>query len=334
MSVATIQRSDRLGRTIAGCSRRTISNLGDGVGLLAYPWLASAVTRNPILIALVAVAQRLPWLLFTLPAGVITDRFDRRRIMVTANCARAIVTAFVALAVLRLGGDDLPGPDELDGVVRTEWVLYLCVIAATVLLGIGEVLYDNSAQTFMPSIVHDEQLEKANGRLWATEIAANQFLGPPLGSVMLAAGFALGFFVDAGSFAVSAALIAAIAATPRAVGPAPERRPWKVELGEGVRWLWNHDLLRPMALTLGALNGLGAITFAAFVLFAQDVLGTSTTGFAALTMAGAIGGIIGGWTASWVARRLGSGPSLWVALIGGTVTSVVIGLSSNVPRWP
>ncbi|MGA9595269.1 MAG: MFS transporter, partial [Acidimicrobiia bacterium] len=59
-----------------------ISNLGDGVGQIAYPWLASAVTRNGFLIALIAIAQRLPWLVFTLPAGVITDRVDRRKIMV------------------------------------------------------------------------------------------------------------------------------------------------------------------------------------------------------------------------------------------------------------
>ena len=59
------------------------------MGLIAYPWLASAITRNPILIALVAVAQRLPWLLFTLPAGVITDRGDRRLLMTWANAARS-----------------------------------------------------------------------------------------------------------------------------------------------------------------------------------------------------------------------------------------------------
>ena len=51
-----------------------ISNLGDGVGVIAFPWLASAVTRNAFLIALIAVAQRVPWLVFTLPAGVLTDR--------------------------------------------------------------------------------------------------------------------------------------------------------------------------------------------------------------------------------------------------------------------
>ncbi len=307
----------------------TVSNLGDGIGLVAYPWLASAVTRNPVLIALVAVAQRLPWLLFTLPAGVITDRVDRRRIMMTANGARAVVTSFVALAVLWRGGQ-LPGPDELDDVISTEWVLYGCVLVATMLLGVGEVLYDNSAQTFMPGIVSNDHLEKANGRLWASETAANQFLGPPLGSLMLAAGFALPFVVDAGSFALSAALIMTIAATPP-VATAEARQPWKTELREGVRWLWHHELLRPMAVILGLLNGLGAVTFAVFVLFAQDILDTSTTEFAALTMAGAIGGILAGWTASMVSKRLGSGPSLWLTLVGGAATSAVIGLVSNVP---
>ena len=70
---------DRLGKNyfkIFGAS--TISNLGDGIGVIAYPWLASALTRNALLIALVAVVQRLPWLLFSLPAGVLTDRKDRR----------------------------------------------------------------------------------------------------------------------------------------------------------------------------------------------------------------------------------------------------------------
>ena len=307
----------------------TVSNLGDGIGLVAYPWLASAVTRDPVLIALVAVAQRLPWLLFTLPAGVITDRVDRRRIMMTANGARAVLTALVALAVLWRGGE-LPGPDELDDVISTEWVLYGCVLVATMLLGVGEVLYDNSAQTFMPGIVSNDHLEKANGRLWASETAANQFLGPPLGSLMLAAGFALPFVVDAGSFALSAALIMTIAATPP-VATAVARQPWKTELREGVRWLWHHELLRPMAVILGLLNGLGAVTFAVFVLFAQDILDTSTTEFAALTMAGAIGGILAGWTASMVSKRLGSGPSLWLTLVGGAATSAVIGLVSNVP---
>ncbi|MBA2387457.1 MAG: MFS transporter [Acidimicrobiia bacterium] len=307
----------------------SISNLGDGVGQLAYPWLASAVTRNPILIALVAVAQRLPWLVFTLPAGVITDRLDRRRIMVAANGGRAVLTGGVALAVLWRGGA-LPGPDELDMVGETELVLYLCVVVATLLLGVGEVLYDNSAQTIMPALVATDDLEKANGRLWAAESVTNQFLGPPLGSLLLAIGFAVPFFVDAGTFAVSAALIFAISATPPRSEPAP-RRPWRVELREGFGWLWHHDLLRPMAIVLGGLNGLGAVSAAVLVLFSQEVLGTSATEFAVLSTAGAVGGVLGGWTASWVSKRIGSGPSLWVTMLGGAGTSAVIGAVS---LWP
>ena len=80
----------------------TISNLGDGVALVAYPWLASAVTRNPLLIAIVVVVQRLPWLLFALPAGVLTDRHDRRLLMIISNSARAVIT------VVRRRRRDLP----------------------------------------------------------------------------------------------------------------------------------------------------------------------------------------------------------------------------------
>jgi MFS family permease len=325
-----VNRSSALGssyRRLFGAS--TISNLGDGIGTVAYPWLASAVTRNPLLIAVIFVVQRTPWLLFTLPAGVITDRHDRRTLMVTANAGRAALTLFVALAVLWRSGK-LPSPDELDQIVDTDVILYLCVVAATLLLGIGEVLYDNTVQTFMPSIVRSENLQRANGRLWAAEQATNQFAGPPLGAVLLAAGFAVPFFVDAATFAASAALIFAIVATPRSTPPA-ERRPWKQEMREGIGWLWHHDLLRPMALILGLMNGTGYITVSIFVLYVQEVLGASTTGFAAIMMAGAVGAMLGGWSAAAVSGWLGSGPSLWVALAGGAAVELVIGLVSNAP---
>jgi MFS family permease len=330
VSVATIGGSDRLGRNYQRLfAASTISNLGDGVALIAYPWLASAITRNPVLIAFVVVMQRLPWLIFTLPAGVLTDRHDRRRLMVIANVGRGGITLFVALAVA-VGGTDLPGPDQLADVAGTDTALYLCVLAATLLLGIGEVLYDNSAQTLMPSIVSGGQLEKANGRLWAGEQAANQFAGPPLGSLLLAAGFAVPFLVDAGSFAVAAALIALIApATRRADVVA--RGSWRDELVEGVRWLWRNDLLRTMAVVLGLLNAAGSITFAVYVLFAQEVLGASTAEFAVIMMAGAAGVIVGGWTASALTRALGSGPTLTLTLAGTAAVEMAIGLMSSVP---
>ncbi len=287
----------------------TISNLGDGIGIIAYPWLASAVTRNPLLISVVVVVQRLPWLLFSLPAGVITDRHDRKRLMVTSNTIRAIVTIGIALVVMsRQGG--LPSPDVVSDaatVITTDTALYLMILVATLLLGIAEVLYDNSAQTFLPSIVHADNLEKANGRLWSGELVANTFAGPPLAALLIAVSFALPFYADAVTFAASALLIAFIhpaarnrstAVASAGTAGAPASTSWRNELAEGFRWLWAHDLLRSLAITLGALNLIGALAAATFVLFGQEVLDTSPTEFAMLGTGGAVGGIVGGWTAS------------------------------------
>lgn len=334
---ATGAAEGRLGasyRKLFGAS--VVSNLGDGVALVAYPWLASAVTRNALLIALVAVVQRLPWLVFSLPAGVITDRNDRRTIIVGSNVARALVTAFVAVAVFAQR-DDLPSPDEIsDGLVHSSTTLYLLVLVATLLLGVAEVLGDNSTQTFMPSIVRQEHLEKANGRLWSAEMIANTFVGPPLGAALLVWSFTAPFGVDAASFALAALLVWLIPAGSRrstsagdTANDAMPQQSMKAGIKEGFGWLWRHDLLRPMAIILGLLNMFGIITMAAFVLFAQEVLETSPTEFALVTTGGAVGGVIGGWTASAVSKKIGSGPSLWTTLVTGSLTSLVIGFSSN-----
>ncbi len=302
----------------------TISNLGDGISLIAYPWLASAITRNPLLIALVAVVQRLPWLIFTLPAGVIVDRNDRRLLMTGANAVRFVLTALVAGAVF-VREDSLPSPDAVEQVVGTETVLYLLLLAATLLLGVCEVLYDNSAQTFMPALVADEHLERANGRLYSAELVANQFVGPPLAGLLLAVGFALPFVVDAGTFAASAALVFSITVARRPERPDAGTRPqWRAEISEGFRWLWHHPVLRTMAVSLGFLNLLSNVSFAVFVIYAQEVLGTSTTAFAILGAAPAIGGAVGGWAAPAVTRRLGAGPSLLLVVWGGGLVTLAV----------
>lgn len=314
----------------------TISNIGDGIGTIAYPWLASAVTRNGFLIALVVVVQRLPWLLFSLPAGVITDRYDRRTLMIQANWLRAILTLGVSFAVLNRQGS-LLSPDELDAAATPteDLTLYAILLVATLLLGIAEVLYDNAAQTFMPAVVAPDNLERANGRMWSAEMVANTFVGPPLAALLLIVAFSVPFFVDAASFAVAAVLITVILPSSmlRSTAPAAteERQPWRTELAEGFRWLWGHELFRPMAVILGFLNLLGILSTATLVLYAQEVLGTSPTEFAILSTGGAVGGVIGGWTASKVADRIGSGPSLGVTLAGGGFITIGIGLTSV---WP
>ncbi|HSF85668.1 MAG TPA: MFS transporter [Acidimicrobiia bacterium] len=330
----TVKSRVRLGASYAKLwTASVISNLGDGIAGIAYPWLASAVTRDPVLIAMIAVAQRLPWLIFTLPAGVITDRVDRRKIMVSMDIVRTIITLGVAFAVVA-AQDDLPAPEDIAGGldIGTDLGLYLVLLVASLLFGFAEVLRDNSAQTILPAIVEPDGLERANGRLWGAEMVANSFAGPPLGSFLIAFMFALPFFVDAGTFAVAAGLVFLIKGDFRANKEGANGKvEWRKEISEGFRWLWHHPLLRPMAIILGIMNGLASVVFATIVLFSQEVLNVDAFAFALLMTGGAVGGIIGSLAAPKISERLGSGASLYITMIGGGVTSLVIGLSSF---WP
>jgi MFS family permease len=333
-----------------------ISNLGDGVGAIAYPWLASAVTRSPLLIALVAVVQRLPWLVFTLPAGVITDRVDRRKLIVGSDLVRAVLTALLAVAIA-VEQSSLPAPQDLVGDVSvpTNALVYSMLLTAALLMGFAEVLRDNAAQTILPALVETEHLEKANGNLWGAEMTMNSFVGPPVGSFLLAIGFALPFFVDAGTFALAAGLVFLIPGDFRARGSGGDgvrsKVSWRAEITEGFTWLWRHPVLRPLAVVLGLLNGLGMVTFATFVFFAQenldletglltgvltdigDVFGFESVGaavFAILMTAAAVGAIVGSVTASRISKAIGSGSSLYVTMLAGIATSLLVGIAT---RW-
>lgn len=308
------------------------SNLGDGIASIAYPWLASAVTRSPLLIALVMVASRLPWLVFTLPAGVITDRFDRRKIIVAMDIARGFLALAVAISVTTQASS-LPNLNEVGKVaaLETNWFLYFVLIITALLFGCAEVLRDNSAQTLLPSVVEEKQLESANGKLWSVEFVMNSFVGPPLGSFILGISIFLPFYFDSTTFFVSAALIATLIPNMKPIESSKksEKMNFRAEIKEGFGWLWRHELLRPMAIILGALNAIGALTTAVFILFAQEVLQTSVLIFAILGTAGAVGGTLGGILGPKISKRLGSGPSLYLTLLSGPFVSLIIGLSSS-----
>ena len=316
-------------------SATAISNLGDGVSMVAYPWLASAITRSPILIALAAVASRLPWLIFTLPAGVITDRFDRKKIIVAMDAARGFLTVFVAVMVY-WKADSLPKLNELTNItdLATNWPLYIVAITASFLFGCAEVLRDNTAQTFMPSVVKEEQLEKANGQMWSAESLTNSFIGPPLGSFLIAIAVFVPFFFDAASFFVAVALLSTITTITKPITNVESAKPkvkpnFRAEIKEGFDWLWSHELLRPMAIILGSMNGISSLGGAAFILFAQEILHTSVLEFAILGTSGAIGGIIGGIYGPKIAKKIGSGPSLFLTLLIMPIFEIAIGFVSS-----
>lgn len=104
---------------------------------------------------------------------------------------------------------------------------------------------------------------------------------------------------------------------------------FRAEIKEGFNWLWKHELLRPLTISVGLINGVTAMMGAAFILFAQEVLHTSVLIFAILGTAGAVGGILGGILGPKLAEKIGSGPSITLALIVMPSTSLAIGFMSN-----
>ena len=312
-------------------SATAISNLGDGIAAVAYPWLASAVTRSPFLIALSVVVSRLPWLVFTLFAGVLTDRFNRKHIVAAMNVFNGVLTLVVA-AFVYLERETLPSLNELTSItdLETNYTLYFVILITAFLFGLAEVLRDNTAQTMMPAVVEDKNLEKANGRMWSAESLTNSFIGPPLGSFIVSIAIFLPFFVDAVTFFIAAALIAVMKPTVKSFKPEEKsgKINFRAEIKEGFGWLWQHELLRPMAIILGLVNGIAALSGAIFILFAQEVLETTVFIFAVLGTAAAVGGILGGLLGPKVSAKIGRGRSLALALFTMPLMALLIGFSS------
>lgn len=337
MTTTATPRSDRLGANYWKLfSAGAAANLGDGLMTVAVVWLASSLTRDALLIAVVGLATRLPWLLFALPAGVITDRYDRRRLVAWMDVCRFAVVATLAVVVL-LNQRGLPTPEQLaDGTApppENASLLLAMLCLAALLIGFAEVVRDNSAQTLMPSIVQKGQLERANGRLWGAETVMNNFAGPPLAGLLVAVALALPFFINAGLLAVAAALVFALAGTFVPKGQTTTGKiAWKAEIGEGFRWLWNHRLLRALAILLGSMNLLSAMAFAIFVLYAQEILGLfDGLGYGLVLTGTAAGAVLGSLLADRVSRALTAGTSLFVAMIGMGAGLGMIGLVSAAP---
>ena len=274
------------------------SNLADGLFLIALPLLAVRLTDSPILIAGLALVGRLPWLVFVLVAGALADRLDRRLTMRNVEIFRVgLLGVLTALAVV--DGLSLP-------------ILYV----AAFVLGVGETLFDTAAQSILPSIVDKDQLAKANGRLYAVELVMNQFVGPPLGGVLIGISVPLvlgGSVIGYSLGAVGLTLLTG-AFKPQRTGP-PTRL--TADIAEGLRYLWRHRVLRTLAIMVGGANLAGTATQAVFVLYAVSPgpMGLSEPAFGVLLTTFAVGSLIGSFVAAPMEARFGRVPVLFASVV-------------------
>jgi len=289
-----------------------VSNLGDGIALAAGPLLVASLTRDPLLVSMAALLQRLPFLLFGFFAGAVVDRVDRRRLVVLVDLLRAVV--LVALA----------------GTIATGVVSIWLVLVTMFVLGTAETFADTASHTLLPGLVPRADLGIANARMQGTFITANQLVGPPIGAFLFVVGMAWPFGVNAVCFALGAVLVARITLS-RAAGPARAGTTSSIrrDIAEGVRWLWHHRPMRTLALTIVAFNVTFGAAWSVLVLWAGERLGMGAVGFGLLTTAGAVGGVIGTACYGWLERHVNLADIMRVGLLIETLTHLALALTRS-----
>lgn len=286
-------------------SATAISSLGDGLLVVAFPLLAIRLTSNPLLIGGVLTALSLPWLLIALPAGTLTDRVNRRRLVVVVDLLRALVVGGVALGAatggLRIGE------------------LY----AAAFAVGAGETVVSAAARSIVPWATTGDAMVAAQGRMNAARTSAVQFAGPALGGVLFAAARALPFGGDALSYVASAGLLgSALGETedppdghdPERGEPAADRRSsLRADLRTGVSWFARSRLMTTLAATIGAFAFCQNIVLAVLVIYGSRVLHLSAADYGVFLALAAIGDLVGSVLAARVHALLGPYATLIVA---------------------
>ncbi|MER7580104.1 MFS transporter [Kitasatospora sp. NPDC097691] len=288
---------------------RAVSGLGSAITTVALPVLVFQESGSPLLVSLVAASATLPYLAFGLIAGAVSDRVDRRTLMIVTDVLNALCIGSVPLAW------------------AMGWLTAGHVVAVAFLSSSLALFFDAGVYGFVPDIVGKESLTQANSAIYGAEtvvrIAGNAVAGGLIALFRPAGTLAL----DALSFAVSAIFIRAVTNVAARIAPAGARPGFKESISEGLRFLAGHPTLRVMTLvgTLQSFSG-GAIV-GQLVVFADRVLGIhgSDGRIGLLYMAWSAGGIGGSMLLPRLRRRFDAFPLLlWVLPVGALLGLVVV----------
>ena len=282
-------------------SAETISQVGSQVSLLALPLVAILVLdASAFQVAALATVEFLPFVLFTLPAGVWVDRLPRRPILIAADFGRAGLLATIPLAYVA------------DALTLSQ----LFVVAF--LVGICTVFFDVAYQSYLPSLVERDQIIEGNSKLVVSRSAA-EIAGPGLGGILVqvfTAPYAV--LVDALSFLGSGLFVLGISdrVEPHVAAAAAGEKPslW-LELKAGLRFVLGNPYLRAQAGCTSTSNFFFNVGFATILVYYVRVLDLSPGVIGVVFSIGGIGALVGATTTGRLTRRFGVGPMTLVAAV-------------------
>jgi predicted MFS family arabinose efflux permease len=287
------------------------SNLGDGIAVAAGPLLLASLTDDPFLISMGALLQWAPPLVFGLSAGVLSDRRDRRRIVMAADGIRVVVLGILVAAIL------------------TGQASVAVALTALGLLATAEVFADNTTATLTPMLVRRDDLPIANARIGAGIITLNRLAGPPVGAALFAAGAAWPFVTQAVLTAAGVLLVSRIVLPRDVDDPEKTRNGVLRDVVEGVRWTVRHAAVRTLVLTILLFNVTFGAAWSVLVLYADQRLGLGPIGFGLLTTLLAAGGLLGTGVYGWLTRRVSLGNLMRAGLIIETLTHLTLALTTS-----
>ena len=279
----------------------TVSHLGSSVTGLALPVVAITLLHaTPLQVAILNLADFLPFLLIGLIAGVLVDRLPRRMILIGGDIGRALLIATIPLAYLA-------------GALT---LAHLMLVGFAV--GVLTVFFDVAYQAYLPSLIGREDLVEGNSKLELSRSGAG-LIGPGLGGLLIDLLRApVAMLIDALSFALSALLLSRIkertseqelraAEQPAVPGTALPRTSMRTEIAEGLRFVFGHPALRTIGSATATSNLFSSIGGAAFMIFAINELKMSPALIGLAFSLGSLGGLTAALVADPLSKRLGVG---------------------------
>ena len=291
---------------------QSISELGSQVSQLALPTVAILLLgATPFQVGLLTACEFLAFPTLGLVAGVYADRLRRRPIMIACDLARMVALASVPIAF------------AFNALTMPQ--LYVVALVT----GVGTVFFDVSYQSYLPALISRADLVEGNSKLQFSGSLA-QMAGPALaGFLIQVVGAARAVAVDAASFLVSVLSLWWIRRLEPAPKPVSEsgRSGFRSEMWEGIRFVFSNPTIWKIAGSTSTSNLGSNIFFAVYLIFAYRVLHLSPGVIGLVFGAGAVGGLLGALSASWIARRIGLGPTLFVTIIAFGLGALLVPLA-------
>jgi len=268
-------------------SGQVISTIGTGASQIVYPLLILELTGSPTAAGVASALASLPYIVFSLPAGALIDRWDRKRVMILCDIGRGLTLASIPVAMV-FG-------------VLTIWQLYL----ASLVEGSLFVFFNIAEVAALPRVVVKEQLPEASAQ---NEVAFGVagIVAPSVGTTLYQViSHAAPFIADAVSYGVSVVSLFFIK-TRFQTERTQTQSNLRAEIIEGLTWLWRQPLIRFIAFLTGGLNFVSAASGLIVIVLAKK-LGAQDAEIGLIFSIGAIGGILGSLVGGQIQKRFGFG---------------------------